>query len=135
MGETALFKLGMSLVFAFIAAMAIVLSGLLSDVRLLTVLLRSAVGFLITGALVWLVTMILEHQNIVGFDRNLELIDQEEQLEPKSIEAYEEEDAAAAQGTDGEAANPEVDGESEAGHSFMPLSQENLKHMEPPPDD
>ena len=59
----------MSLVFAFIAAMVIVLAGLLSDVRLLTVLLRSLVGFLITGAIVWLAAVILEHQNIVGFDK------------------------------------------------------------------
>ena len=59
----------MSLVFAVIAALVIMLAGLLSDARLVTVLLRCVAGFLVAGVCVWLTAMILEHQNIVGFDR------------------------------------------------------------------
>ena len=129
-----MFKLGMSLVFAFIAAMVSVLAGLLSDVRLLTVLLRSLVGFLITGAIVWLAAVILEHQNIVGFDKNLELIDPDESAEPKSPEEYEKEDAASGQSAADEAVTSETEETSAEAGSFMPLSQNNLKHMEPPAD-
>ena len=129
-----MFKLGMSLVFAFIAAMVIVLAGLLSDVRLLTVLLRSLVGFLITGAIVWLAAVILEHQNIVGFDKNLELIDPDGPADPKSPEEYEKEDAASGQMAADEAGNSETEENSAAAGDFMPLSQDNLKHMEPPAD-
>ena len=129
-----MFKLEMSLVFAFIAAMVIVLAGLLSDVRLLTLLLRSLVGFLITGAIVWLTAVILEHQNIVGFDKNLELINQEGAEDPKSPEEYEDEDAASGQAADDEAVNPGKEETSEAGGGFTPLSQDNLKHMGPPAD-
>ena len=127
-----MFKLEMSLVFAFIAAMVIVLAGLLSDVRLLTVLLRSLVGFLITGAIVWLAAVILEHQNIVGFDKNLELPDSEVPDELKSPEELEAEDKeAAANQQESEAVTEDNTGENTG---FTPLSQDNLKHMEPPAD-
>lgn len=124
----------MSLVFAFIAAMVIVLAGLLSDVSLLTVLLRSLVGFLITGVIVWLAAVILEHQNIVGFDKNLELIDPDGPADPKSPEEYDKEDAASGQMAADEAVNSETEETSVAAGDFMPLSQDNLKHMEPPAD-
>lgn len=124
----------MSLVFAFIAAMVIVLAGLLSDVRLLTVLLRSLVGFLITDAIVWLAAVILEHQNIVGFDKNLELIDPDGPADPKSPEEYEKEDAASGHMAADEAGNSETEENSAGAGDFMPLSQDNLKHMEPPAD-
>ena len=126
-----MFKLGMSLVFAFIAAMVIMLAGLLSDARLVTVLLRCVAGFLVAGVCVWLTAMILEHQNIIGFDKNLELPDQEEEDEPKSPEELEAEDEAAAEQQAAEAASEDKT-EEDAG--FTPLSQDNLKHMGPPDD-
>ena len=128
----ALFKLGMSLVFAFVAAMVIMLAGLLSDARMVTVLLRSLIGFFVAGVCVWLAAMILEHQNIVGFDKNLELPDSEVPDELKSPEELEAEDKeAAANQQESEAVTEDNTGENTG---FTPLSQDNLKHMEPPAD-
>jgi len=127
-GEAALFKLGMSLVFGVISALIIVLTGLSSEARLTTVLLRSLIGFLLTGALVWLVTLILESKDIVGFDKNLELIEELEKEEPKSPEEYEAEDAAAAEA---ETQSAEEEQEHEQAE-FKPLGSEDLRHMEAP---
>jgi len=127
-----LFKLGMSLVFAFISAMVIALAGLVSDVRLMTVLLRSLIGFLVAGAVVWLVAFVLEAKELVGFDRNLELLENPEEEEPKSPEEYEAEDEASA----AEAANQsaEMQTSDEENADFQPLTSNNLKHMEAPSD-
>jgi len=127
-GEAALFKLGMSLVFGVISALIIVLTGLSSEARLTTVLLRSLIGFLLTGALVWLVTLILESKDIVGFDKNLELIEELEKEEPKSPEEYEAEDAAAAEA---ETQLTEEEQEDEPAE-FKPLGSDDLRHMEAP---
>ncbi|MBE6073352.1 MAG: hypothetical protein E7202_02205 [Selenomonas ruminantium] len=123
-----MFKLGMSLVFGVISALIIVLTGLSSEARLTTVLLRSLIGFLLTGALVWLVTLILESKDIVGFDKNLELIEELEKEEPKSPEEYEAEDAAAAEA---ETQSTEEEQEDEPAE-FKPLGSDDLRHMEAP---
>jgi hypothetical protein len=122
----------MSLVFAFISAMVIALAGLVSDVRLMTVLLRSLIGFLVAGAVVWLVAFVLEAKELVGFDRNLELLENPEEEEPKSPEEYEAEDEASA----AEAANQsaEMQTSDEENADFQPLTSNNLKHMEAPSD-
>lgn len=124
----------MSLVFAVIAALVIMLAGLLSDARLVTVLLRCVAGFLVAGVCVWLTAMILEHQNIVGFDKNLELPDQKEQDKVKSPEELEVEDEAAAQAEKKQEEEAAAEGETGENTGFTPLSQDNLKHMEPPAD-
>lgn len=123
-----MFKLGMSLVFGVISALIIVLTGLSSEARLTTVLLRSLIGFLLTGALVWLVTLILESKDIVGFDKNLELMEELEKEEPKSPEEYEAEDAAAAEA---ETQSTEEEQEHEPAE-FKPLGSDDLRHMEAP---
>ena len=119
-----MFKLGMSLIFAFISAMVIALAGLVSDVRL--------VGFLVAGAVVWLVAFVLEAKELVGFDKNLELMENMEEEEPKSPEEYEAEDEAAAAE---EASQPEeMQTSDEENADFQPLTSNNLKHMEAPSD-
>lgn len=125
----------MSLVFAFISAMVIALAGLVSDVRLMTVLLRSLVGFLVAGAVVWLVAFVLEAKELVGFDKNLELMENPEGEEPKSPEEYEAEDeAAAAEAAEAEAPSAEMQTSDEDNADFQPLTSNNLKHMEAPSD-
>ena len=122
----------MSLVFAFISAMVIALAGLVSDVRLMTLLLRSLVGFLVAGAVVWLVAFVLEAKELVGFDKNLELMENPEGEEPKSPEEYEAEDEAAA--AEAEAPSAEMQTSDEDNADFQPLTSNNLKHMEAPSD-
>lgn len=126
-----MFKLGMSLVFAFISAMVIALAGLVSDARLMTVLLRSLIGFLVAGAVVWLVAFVLEAKELVGFDKNLELVENPEE-EPKSPEEYEAVDEAAS----AEETSPtaEMQASDEENADFQPLTSNNLKHMEAPSD-
>ena len=128
-----MFKLGMSLIFAFISAMVIALAGLVSDVRLMTVLLRSLIGFLVAGAVVWLVTFVLEAKELVGFDKNLELMENPDGEEQKSPEEYEAEDEAAeAEEASGSA---EMQTKDEENAEFQPLTSNNLKHMEAPSDE
>ena len=124
-GEAVLFKLGMSLVFAFIAAMVIALAGLISDVRLMTILVRSLLGFLVTCAGVWVVSFLLEAKNLVGFDKNLDLIGEEEP-NPKSPEELDAEDLAA------QAADSKEDREPAQDPSFTLLTKDNLKQVKPP---
>ena len=124
-GEAVLFKLGMSLVFAFIAAMVIALAGLISDVRLMTILVRSLLGFLVTCAGVWVVSFLLEAKNLVGFDKNLDLIGEEEP-NPKSPEELDGEDLAA------QAADSKEDSEPAQDPSFTLLTKDNLKQVKPP---
>lgn len=121
-----MFKMGMSLVFAVISALIIVLTGLSSDVRLMTVLFRSLAGFLVAGTVVWLITFFLEARNIVGFDKNLELMEKPEEEESKSPEEYEAEDEQAAAVEETEKSEEPVE--------FKPLGSDNFRHMEVPPD-
>lgn len=124
-----MFKLGMSLIFAVISALIIILTGLSSDARLTTVLFRSLAGFLVAGAAVWFLAFFLEKKNIVGFDKSLELIEESGKDEPKSPAEYEAEDAQAAEGEEAQDA-PE---EKEEPAEFKPLGADSLRHMEAPP--
>lgn len=126
-----MFKLGMALVFAVISALIIILTGLSSDVRLTTILLRSLAGFLVAGAVVWLIAFFLETRNLVDFDQNPEPVGNPETKEPKSPEEYEAEDAQAAAE---EEAQPAPEKNEEQPAEFKPLGAENFRHMEAPPD-
>ena len=132
-GETGLYKLMISSVLGFIAAMVIILTGLIADVRLTTILLRSVAGFLVTGLGALLLTFILEEQNIIGFDKNIELM---ENLKDDAIKSPDELEAMAKQDSD-EASNGENDIEKEQENventGFTQLNSDNLKRMEPPP--
>lgn len=122
----------MSLVLGVVAALVIILVGLLGDARLLTILGRALVGFLAAGVFTYLVTFILEAAKIVGFDKNFELIEPEDGEEPKSVEEYEADDEAAA--GEAEDADTAVTEDSEEGAQFTPLAG-TLRHMEAPPED
>ena len=67
-----MFKLGMALVFAVIAALVIFLTGLIGGVRLSTVCLRSLVGFICAGAFTYLTVFILEAKGWAAFDKTAE---------------------------------------------------------------
>ena len=128
-----MYKLMISSVLGFIAAMVIILTGLIADVRLTTILLRGIAGFLVTGLGALLLTFILEEQNIIGFDKNIELM---ENLKDDAIKSPDELEAMAKQDSY-EASNGENDIEKEQENventGFTPLNSDNLKRMEPPP--
>ena len=130
-----MYKLIISGVLGFIAAMVIILTGLVADVRLTTILLRSVTGFLVTGLGAWLLAFILEEQNIIGFDKNIELMENL-QDEDDAVKSSDEQEAITEQNSD-EASNSGNDTEKEQENvestGFTPLNSDNLKRMEPPP--
>lgn len=127
-----MFKLGMSIILGVIAALVIILTGFLGDARLLTILGRALVGFLAAAAFTYLVTFILEAKYIVGFDKNIDLIEENKDDEPKSVEEYEKEDSEDEQ--DAEIVEDATEKAENAEPSeFKPLAN-SVRHMETPPE-
>jgi len=125
-----MFKIGMALIFAVIAALVTVIAGLLGTPRLLTVFLRALLAFVVVWGVSWLVLFILEAKGVVGFDRNLELLsDADENPTDEELAAH----AAEAEAEDAEKVSQPDDGEESAEEEpagFQPLSTDNLKHMD-----
>ena len=125
-----MFKIGMALIFAVIAALVVIIAGVLGSPRLVTVFLRSFLAFVVTWAVVWFVLFLLEAKGVIRFDKNLELI------EPEDSEPTDEELAAhAAEAEGGEQADAaavesEEDMAADDNAGFQPLSTDNLKHMD-----
>lgn len=130
-GENILAKLYVAAVFAFIAATVIVLTGLSSDARGITVFFRSIVGFVCAGLVVYIVQRILAAQDIFDIDAFIEAKDEEALAEAEDAElavASEEEAAAYEESEAGEAENAENEGEAQ----FEPLNSEDLTRMKSP---
>ena len=125
-------KLYVAVVFAFIAATVIVITGLSSDARVITVFLRSLVGFCSAGLVVYIIQRILAAQDIFDVDDFINAKDEETLAELEGEEA-----GAAAE--DGEAVSDEEAEAGEAEHAdsgegaqFEPLSSDELTRMETP---
>ena len=123
-------KLYVAVVFAFIAAVVIVITGLSSDARLITVFFRSIVGFVSAGLIVYIVLRILAANDIMDFDDFIEAKDEEALAEVEGAEPSEADDEAA------EGEQPEAD-EAEPAETgepaqFEPLSSEELTRMDSP---
>lgn len=121
-------KLYAAVVFAFIAALVIIITGMSSEARGITVFFRSVVGFISSGLCVYIVLRILAANDIVDFDDLLRIPDvaevengglETEGEEPQETEGSPEQDAG------------EADTESEE-TQFEPLTSENLTRMESP---
>lgn len=123
-------KLYAATVFAFIAAMVIVITGLSSDARGITILLRSIVGFFSAGLVVYILLRILAAQDIMDFDDFIEAKDEE------ALAELEGEEASAADENAAEGEQPEADEaeNAETGEpaQFEPLSSEEFTRMETP---
>ena len=113
----------MSLVAAAIASLVVCIAGLISDVRIGTILLRCLGGFLVTGLAVWLIAFVLEAKEIVGFDANIEMSEPDE----GGREAERAETDAEGQAESGEKG---AVGEK-AAEEFTPLA-DSLRRMEAP---
>ena len=121
-------KLYAAVVFAFIATLVIIITGMSSEARGITVFFRSVVGFISSGLCVYIVLRILAANDIVDFDDLLRIPDvaeveneglETEGEEPQETEGSPEQDAG------------EADTESEE-TQFEPLTSENLTRMESP---
>ena len=132
-GENVLAKLYAAVVFAFIAAMVIVITGLSSDARGMTIFFRSIIGFISAGLFVYILLRILAAKDILDFDDFIEARDESALAEVQSegeTAADETSEAAAAESPAqaGEAETAETGGQVQ----FEPLSSDDLTRMKPP---
>ena len=128
-GEKILAKLYAALVFAFIAATVIVITGLSSDARAITVFVRCIVGFISAGLIVYLLLKILAVNDIFDLDAFIEAKD-EETLAEAETEDY----SVADETTDEESLTSGEAKPTETGENvqFEPLDSGNLTRMETP---
>ena len=123
-------KLYVAVVFAFIAAVVIVITGLSSDARLITVFFRSIVGFVSAGLIVYIVLRILAANDIMDFDDFIEAKDEEALAEVEGAEpSAADEEAAEGEQPEADEAEPAETGEPA---QFEPLSSEELTRMDSP---
>ncbi len=125
-------KLYVAAVFAFIAATVIVITGLSSDVRAITVFFRSIIGFVCAGLAVYIVQRILAAKDIFDLDAFIEAEDEEALAEAEN----EEHEAAAVEAEAAEGEKDEAGGaenaESGEDAQFEPLNSGDLTRMETP---
>ena len=123
-------KLYVAVVFAFIAAVVIVVTGLSSDARLITVFFRSIVGFVSAGLIVYIVLRILAANDIMDFDDFIEAKDEEVLAEVEGAEpSAADDEAAEGEQPEADEAEPAETGEPA---QFEPLSSEELTRMDSP---
>lgn len=127
-------KFTLALLMAVIAALTIGVAGLISGARISTILLRGLGGWFVALLVVWLVLFIVETKGWMGFDRNIELMAENEQA-PEDGEPSDASDAQMAQAgaETGEAASPQEE-QADAAGGFQPLQAQQLQHMEVPSD-
>ena len=118
-----MFKLGMALVFAVIAALVIFLTGLIGGVRLSTACLRSLVGFICAGAFTCLTVFILEAKGWAAFDKTAEQRMSDMQSVLYNADDIDFDSVGAADGAPQDFAEP---------MAFKPLVEEELVHMKTP---
>lgn len=126
-------KLYVAAVFAFIAATVIVITGLSSDARAITVFFRSIVGFVCAGLLVYIVQKILAAKDIFDMDAFVEAKDEETlaEMENADLLASGGEETAEVETKEKEAGEAE-NAESGDTAQFEPLNSKDLTHMETP---
>lgn len=127
-------KFTLALLMAVVAALTIGVAGLISGARISTILLRGLGGWFVALLVVWLVLFIVETKGWMGFDRNIELMAENEQATEDGAPS----DAGDAQTAQvsverGEAASPQEE-QADAAGGFQPLQAQQLQHMEVPSD-
>lgn len=124
-------KLYAATVFAFIAATVIVITGLSSDARAITVFFRSIVGFISAGLLVYILLKILAAQDIFDFDAFVEAKDEETLVttEEGDMSSAADEHTAEDESSAAGEAEPAENGEQA---QFEPLNSNDLTRMKSP---
>ena len=121
-------RLATALTSAIIAALVIILSGLLSGARYETVAFRTVIGFVVAGGIVYAVDLWLERYGFPAFFRKSQLEKEEPAAGKKNRES--EKKASAAE----EAVQEDAVKDSAAENAFQPLSAEQLQRVSPPQD-
>ncbi len=115
-----LFKIGMSLVLAVIAAFVIILAGFLNEVRIGTMLLRGFLGFVVAGVAGSLFVSFFE-----GQQKEPDLRDSMQEEEEMSYIPRDDEEESMQEMSGGEESAEESSG-------FQPLESQDLEHMRSP---
>ena len=118
-----MFKVGMALLFSVIAALIVFLTGLLSDARLMTALVRSLIAFVCAGVFTYLVTFILEAKGWAAFDKTAAQRMSDMQSVLYNADDIDFDSVGAADGAPQDFAEP---------MAFKPLVEEELVHMKTP---
>ncbi len=123
-------KMDAALIFAVIAALVVALAGLLKDVRFIVIAMRCVVGFLVAGAVAYIVILLLEAKSIMLFD----LDTMEEEGSAGSGAAAPAEESRKGKEADHEEPAGEAGMEQgkEAEGTFQPMDASSLKHMQTP---
>ena len=111
-----MFKIGLSLVLAVIAAFVIILAGFLSEVRIGTMFLRGMIGFVVAGLVGALFVTVFENKN--------------KEALPEIRERDEEEEMSYI--PDDDMAEPEYEAGQEDASEFRPLTAQGLEQVQPP---
>ena len=112
-----MFKIGMSLVLAVIAAFVIILAGFLSEVRVGTMLLRGTIGFVVAGLVGALFVTAFENR---------------EKPDLTETRERDEEEEMSYIPDDDDMAEPEHEAGEEDASEFTPLTAQGLEHVQPP---
>ena len=116
----------MALVFSVIAALIVFITGMFSDTRVATALLRSLAAFICAGVFTYLVTFILEAKGWAAFDKA-----PAERMQDMQAQRYDADDIDF----DAVESDTKASEEFAASSSFRPLSEDSLVHMRTPPAD
>lgn len=123
-----MFKLGMALIFAVIAALMVFIFALWSDARWTTAFLRGIVGFVVAGCFSYLVVFVLEHTGKVFLDKFPPVEEENEadgdKLDHEQLNAYDDEQ---------EAFDYDEPGEELTDDDFQPLSSDDFIRLTTPP--
>lgn len=112
-----MFKIGMSLVLAVMAAFVIILAGFLSDVRIGTMLLRGMIGFVVAGLVGALFVTVFENK---------------EKPDLSEVRERDDEEEMSYIPDDDEMAEPEHEAGEEDASGFRPLTAQGLEQVQPP---
>lgn len=118
-----MFKLGMALVFAVIAALVVFITGMIGDARVTTALLRSLIAFLCAGVFTYLVTFILEAKAWAAFDK-----EPAARMQDMKTQHYDADDIDFDAVEKGEQAAEEF----AVPTNFQPLEEKSFVHMRTP---
>ena len=132
-----MFKIQMAGIFAILAALIIGLAGLIAGARYTTILLRSLAGFLLSGALLYIVFFLLDKYGMPAYLKKNPALQKEWVSEKDASEAS---DTALKeeQGPENEHADIQDGQENEEKPAeigeFAPLATDELKHVSSPQD-
>ena len=131
-----MFKIGAALVFAVIAALTVILAGLMANARYSVIFFRALTGFVVSGALIYLASFLFERYELPAFWRRQDSRE-EKQGEAGMADASAEDDGDASEQVDVAGSTQEETSERKAAESggageFVPLATDGLKHVSSP---